>query len=98
MTPACREVLVGPHEIRAPRACVEPLCEEIVIIDKVIADDENPGALRWLNSVRHMQDRLLTANRIKQPDRPPIAVAHGSVRKWGTEARRACPGVRIRSR
>jgi hypothetical protein len=39
-------MLIGPHKIGASWACVETLCEEAMLVNKVLTDDEDTRA-RW---------------------------------------------------
>ena len=85
VAPACRKMLVRAHEIGAPRARVEPLCEEAVLVDKIIAEDENAMTFRRPCSIRHVKDRLLATKRFQQPNGPSVPISHGSVGDRGPE-------------
>src|SRR3954471_17524496 len=86
VTPACRKMLIGTYEIGTARRRVEPLGEEAFRIDQVMADDENALADWRGGSVGHMDEGLLAAQRLEQPDRLTVAAQHRSIGQGRSEA------------
>lgn len=75
-------MLVGSHEVGAPRFRIEALHEEPMLVAKVFADDKNTRSLRDSAAILHMQDGFLSTQRFQKPDRLSIALKHGSVWEW----------------